>query len=167
MLCCPPAGSDPSARLNARRQTGFGGRYVFLSLHSLGAVSPSPDQSGGFLWRWNPSSPTTFSPCGFKYLSPDALCVFRREPEGLSEATPISPLTTIARNRGGIHHLASLAPGASEATSSLHDRLQSHAPRARCRVDRSGFWRGQLRGASAPGDALRLDARVAVAHGPW
>jgi hypothetical protein len=60
----------------------------FLPLHSLSAVSHSPDQSGSFLWRWNPSSPTTFYPCGYKHPSPDSLCVLRREPEGLSEATP-------------------------------------------------------------------------------
>ena len=35
-----------------------------------------------------PSSPTTFSPCGRSRPSPDALCVFRREREVLSEATP-------------------------------------------------------------------------------
>ena len=33
-------------------------------------------------------SPTTFSPCGLSYPSPDALCVLRRELEGLWEATP-------------------------------------------------------------------------------
>jgi hypothetical protein len=54
----------------------------------LGVVSPGPDHAGGFLWRWDLASPTTFSPCGFKHPSPDALCVFRRQPEGLSEATP-------------------------------------------------------------------------------
>jgi len=28
-------------------------------------------------------SPTTFYPCGLSRPSPDALCVFRRQPEGL------------------------------------------------------------------------------------
>src|SRR5215510_2669406 len=63
-------------------------RVIFLPLHSLGAVSSRPDQSGSFLWRWNPSCPTTFSPGGYKHPSPDSLGVCRREPEGLSEATP-------------------------------------------------------------------------------
>jgi hypothetical protein len=44
--------------------------------------------SGGFLWRWDLSSPTTCSPCGLTRPSPDALCVFRRAPEGLGEAPP-------------------------------------------------------------------------------
>src|SRR5713226_3893388 len=34
------------------------------------------------------SSPTTFYPCELECPSPDALCVFRREREALSEATP-------------------------------------------------------------------------------
>ena len=38
--------------------------YFFLPFHSLGAVSHGPDRSGGFLWRWDLASPTTFSPCG-------------------------------------------------------------------------------------------------------
>jgi hypothetical protein len=63
-------------------------RYFSLPLESLGAVVHGPDQSGGFLSRWDPLSPTTFYPCGFKHPSPDSLCVFRREPEGLLEATP-------------------------------------------------------------------------------
>src|SRR5215471_19613567 len=46
------------------------------------------DASGGFLWRGDPSSPTTFSPCGLSHPSPDALCVLRRELEGPEEATP-------------------------------------------------------------------------------
>src|SRR4029453_11678180 len=77
-------------------------RVFFLPLHSLGAVSYRPDQSGSFLWRWNPSSPTTFYPCGFKHPSPDSLCVLRREPEGLWEATPsIRRLLSMARKRHG------------------------------------------------------------------
>src|SRR6266849_6971979 len=35
-----------------------------------------------------PSSPTTFYPCGLEGPAPDALCVFRRELEVLSEAPP-------------------------------------------------------------------------------
>ena len=46
------------------------------------------DASGGFLWRGDPSSPTTFSPCGLSPPSPDALCVWRQELEDLWEATP-------------------------------------------------------------------------------
>jgi hypothetical protein len=42
----------------------------------FGAVSPGPDRSGGFLWRWDLASPTTFYPCGFKHPSPDSLYVF-------------------------------------------------------------------------------------------
>jgi len=49
---------------------------------------PLPRLAGGFLWRWDPSSPTTFSPCGLSRPSPDSLCVCRREPEGPEEATP-------------------------------------------------------------------------------
>jgi hypothetical protein len=60
----------------------------FSSRHALSAVSPDPDWSGGFLWRWDPSSPTPFSPCACTHPSPDALCVFRRGLEGLWEATP-------------------------------------------------------------------------------
>jgi hypothetical protein len=68
----------------------------------LGAVSPGPDHAGGFLWRWDLASPTTFYPCGFKHPSPDALCVFRRQPEGLSEATPsIRRLLCKARKNNG------------------------------------------------------------------
>src|SRR5258708_35218755 len=44
------------------------------------------------VWRLpvalGPSSPTTFSPCGLSRPSPDALCVFRRERQALSQATP-------------------------------------------------------------------------------
>ena len=61
---------------------------MFFSLPALNAVSHRPDRSGGFLWRWDLTSPTTFSPCGSKHPSPDALCVCRREPEGPEEATP-------------------------------------------------------------------------------
>jgi len=61
---------------------------MFFSLPALNAVSHRPDRSGGFLWRWDLTSPTTFYPCGLAGPSPDSLCVFRREPEGLSEATP-------------------------------------------------------------------------------
>ena len=46
------------------------------------------DVSGGFLGRWDVASPTTFYPCGCTHPSPDSLCVCRREPEGLWEATP-------------------------------------------------------------------------------
>jgi hypothetical protein len=61
---------------------------LFSPYHSLGAVSHRPDRSGGFLWCWDPSSPTTFYPCRRKHPSPDSLYVFRREPEVLSKATP-------------------------------------------------------------------------------
>ena len=61
---------------------------MFFSLPALNAVSHRPDRSGGFLWRWDLTSPTTFSPCGLAGPSPDSLCVFRRELEGLCEATP-------------------------------------------------------------------------------
>jgi hypothetical protein len=37
---------------------------VFFPLPSLSAGSPRPDRSGGFLWRWDLVSPTTFYPCG-------------------------------------------------------------------------------------------------------
>src|SRR5262245_2689527 len=50
--------------------------------------SHRPHRSGGFLWRWDPSSPTTFSPCRRTHPLPDARCVFRRETEVLSKATP-------------------------------------------------------------------------------
>ena len=52
--------------------------------------SRSPDlaASGGFLWRGDPSSPTTFYPCGLSPPSPDSLCVLRQELEDLWEATP-------------------------------------------------------------------------------
>jgi hypothetical protein len=60
----------------------------FLLFHSLGAVFHGLARSGGFLWRWDLASPTTFYPCGSKHPSPDALCVFGRKLEGLSEATP-------------------------------------------------------------------------------
>src|SRR5712692_6148276 len=44
------------------------------------------------VWRLpvalGPLSPTTFYPCGLSRPSPDSLCVFRREREVLSEATP-------------------------------------------------------------------------------
>src|SRR5258708_3472559 len=58
------------------------------SLRAWHAVSLRPEWSGGFLGRCDLLSPTTFYPCGYKRPSPDALCVCRREPEGLSEATP-------------------------------------------------------------------------------
>jgi hypothetical protein len=54
----------------------------------LGATAYGLDGSGGSLGRWGQSPPTTFSPCGRKRPSPDALCVVRREREGLWEATP-------------------------------------------------------------------------------
>src|SRR3989442_544106 len=57
-------------------------------LHAWHAVSLRPEWSGGFLWRGDLLSPTTFYPCGRNRPSPDSLCVFRREPEVLSEATP-------------------------------------------------------------------------------
>src|SRR5437879_2337447 len=63
--------SDPPPWLNARCSWS----------HGL-------DASGGFLWRGDLSSPTTFYPCGLSRPSPDSLCVFRREPEGPEEATP-------------------------------------------------------------------------------
>src|SRR5215468_385315 len=50
--------------------------------------SPDLDASGGFLWRGDPSSPTTFYPCGLEHPAPDSLCVCRRELEDLWEATP-------------------------------------------------------------------------------
>src|SRR4029453_2389331 len=46
------------------------------------------DASGGFLGRGEPSSPTTFYPCGLSPPSPDSVCVCRREPEGPEEETP-------------------------------------------------------------------------------
>ena len=47
-------------------------------------------------------SPTTFYPCGLSRPSPDALCVFRRQPEGLQEATPsIRRLLGKARKNNG------------------------------------------------------------------
>src|SRR5215831_17455418 len=55
----------------------FSGRWV-----------TSPRLSGGFLWRWDLVSPTTFYPCGCNHPSPDSLGVFRRHLDGLSEATP-------------------------------------------------------------------------------
>jgi hypothetical protein len=61
---------------------------MFFSLPAVSAVSQRPDRSGGFLGRWDLTSPTTFSPCGLAGPSPDALCVFRRELAGLGEATP-------------------------------------------------------------------------------
>jgi hypothetical protein len=68
----------------------------------LGAGSPGPDHSGGFLWRWDLASPTTFSPCGCTHPSPDALGVFRRQPEGLEEATPsLRRLLCKARKKNG------------------------------------------------------------------
>jgi hypothetical protein len=36
----------------------------FSFLHALGAVSRRPDWYGGFRWRWDLLSPTTFYPCG-------------------------------------------------------------------------------------------------------
>src|SRR5215831_15200666 len=61
--------------------------------------SPDLDASGGFLWRGDPSSPTTFYPCGLEHPAPDSLCVCRREPEGPEEATPsIRRRATQARN---------------------------------------------------------------------
>src|SRR5712691_3683855 len=59
-----------------------------------------------WLWRLpvalGPSSPTTFYPCGLGCPSPDSLCVFRRELEVLSEATPsIRRLASQARNFPG------------------------------------------------------------------
>ncbi len=58
------------------------------------------------VWRLpvalGPSSPTTFYPCGLGCPSPDSLCVFRRELEVLSEATPsIRRLASQARNLPG------------------------------------------------------------------
>ena len=37
---------------------------VCLPLHAGGAAAQGSDRSGSFLWRWTPSSPTTFYPCG-------------------------------------------------------------------------------------------------------
>jgi hypothetical protein len=61
---------------------------IFSPLPALDTVSHRPDRSGGFLWRWDLVSPTTFYPCGLERPSPDFLCVFRRELESLGEATP-------------------------------------------------------------------------------
>ena len=63
--------SLPPPRLNARCSRSYG-----LA------------QAGGFRWRWDLPSPTTFYPCGLPRPSPDALCVCRRLVEGLEEATP-------------------------------------------------------------------------------
>src|SRR6185436_3739241 len=64
-----------------------------------GSRSHGLDASGGFLWRWDLSSPTTFYPCELSRPSPDSLCVFRRELEGPEEATPsIRRRATQARN---------------------------------------------------------------------
>jgi hypothetical protein len=63
--------SLPHPRLNAR----------YSRSHGLA-------QAGGFRWRWDLPSPTTFYPCGFRPPSPDALCVCRRLVEGPEEATP-------------------------------------------------------------------------------
>jgi hypothetical protein len=52
------------------------------------ALSHGLKGSGGFRWRWDPSPPTTFSPCERQHPSPDALCVLRRERAVLGEATP-------------------------------------------------------------------------------
>ena len=42
----------------------------FSPLPFLGAVFHGLDRSGGFLWRWDLASPTTFSPCGFNTRHP-------------------------------------------------------------------------------------------------
>ena len=63
--------SLPHPRLNAR----------YSRSHGLA-------QAGGFRWRWDLPSPTTFYPCGLPPPSPDALCVCRRLVEGPEEATP-------------------------------------------------------------------------------
>src|SRR4029453_4460687 len=47
----------------------------FSSLYSLGAVSPRPERSRGFLGRWHLASPTTCSPCGFQHPAPKSRCV--------------------------------------------------------------------------------------------
>jgi hypothetical protein len=52
------------------------------------AQSHGRDRAGGFRWRCDRSSPTTFYPCELSRPSPDALCVFRRPLEGPEEATP-------------------------------------------------------------------------------
>jgi len=70
--------------------------------HIRCVLSPSLDQAGGFPWRWDRSSPTTFYPCGRERPSPDSLCVCRREWEGLWEATPsIRRLAEQARKFNG------------------------------------------------------------------
>jgi hypothetical protein len=58
--------------------------------------------AGGFLWRWDLTSPTTFYPCGLRRPSPNALCAFRRQLEGPEEATPsIRRRASQARNFPG------------------------------------------------------------------
>jgi hypothetical protein len=58
--------------------------------------------AGGFLWRWDLTSPTTFYPCGLRHPSPDALCALRRQLEGPEEATPsLRRLASQARNVPG------------------------------------------------------------------
>src|SRR5262245_26844521 len=49
----------------------------FFSRDSIfsGAVSHGPEHADGFRWRWDLTSPTTFSPCGYPPPSPDALGV--------------------------------------------------------------------------------------------
>src|SRR5438045_9419804 len=62
--------------------------YVGSSLHAWHAVSLRPERSWWLPVALEPSSPTTFYPCGLEGPAPDSLCVFRRELEVLSEAPP-------------------------------------------------------------------------------
>ena len=112
---------------------------IFSPYHSLGAVAYRPDRSGGFLWRWDPSSPTTFYPCGPKHPSPDSLCVLRREPEVRSKATPsIRRLLCKARK---FHGSPSPAP-----------RLRRDSvPQHRCGQSGAGAGQGHTRVCSCAG----------------
>jgi hypothetical protein len=89
------------------------------------------DPAGGFLWRGDPSSPTTFYPCGLLGPSPDSLCVFRRELESLEEATPsIRRLAWQARNSNGLPPPAPQPKCDSASTKGLclfeHRSLRQH-----------------------------------------
>jgi hypothetical protein len=91
---------------------------TFFSLSALSAVSHRPDRSGGFLGRWDLTSPTSFSPCGLACPSPDSLCVFRRELEGLCEATP--SMHRLFRKARTVYGPPPPAPGATSDSAPQH-----------------------------------------------